>query len=235
MKQVLITGASSDIGLAVCQKYLKAGWRVIGQYRTERTELDALQEHPFQKWQCDFSNINDLEVNLKENIFNVLKSDAFINLAASLAPIKFSQATSSDILNALSINFLPGLLIMQSLGPNMTNNNFGRIVHGSSIGVKFGGGKDSFAYSLSKHVQEFIPNECRTWARKNVYVNIVRIGVTNTRLHSILPRKDMDARIKLIPAGRLASPLEIAETLFWLGSNKNSFISNEIISVSGGE
>ncbi len=235
MRQVLITGASSDIGLALCREYLDAGWHVIGQYRTERSELDALGERQFTKWRCEFSNIENLEGDLKDDVFDISKSAAFINLAADLSPIKFSQATSANILDALSVNLLPGLLIMQSLGPKMAVENFGRIVHGSSIGVKFGGGESSFTYSLSKHTQEFIPQECRKWAEQNVYVNIVRIGVTDTRLHSKIPHKDMAARAKLIPAGRLASPEEIAGTLFWLGSDNNSFTTNEVIAVSGGE
>jgi NAD(P)-dependent dehydrogenase (short-subunit alcohol dehydrogenase family) len=235
MRQVLVTGASSDIGLAVCQKYLDAGWRVIGQYRTERAELDALQQSQFKKWQCDFSYIKDLEGDLRDDKFDISKSDAYVSLAASLSPTEFSQATSSDILNALSINLIPGLLIMQCLGPKMVSRGFGRIVHGSSIGIKFGGGEQSFTYSLSKHAQEFIPQECRKWAGNGVYVNVVRIGVTDTRLHSQIPDKNMAERAKLVPARRLASSKEIADALFWLGSDNNGFTTNDVISVSGGE
>ena len=124
---------------------------------------------------------------------------------------------------------------MQAIGPAMVKRGFGRIVHGSSIGVKFGGGEQSFTYSLSKHAQEFIPKECREWAKNNVFVNVVRIGVTTTRIHSNMPHKDMATRAKFIPAGRLASPEEIAQTLFWLGSDINGFTANEIISAAGGE
>jgi len=235
MKQVLVTGASSDIGLAVCQKYLDADWRVIGHYKTERLELDKLRGDRFKKWHCDFSNIKNLENDLKVDILNISKSNAFINLAAHLSPVKFSDATSENIMTTLNINLLPGLLIMKFLGTKMVANKFGRIVHGSSIGVKFGGGESSFNYSLSKHAQEFIPQECQKWAKNNVFINIVRIGVTKTRLHSKIPSKNMTTRTKLIPIGRLATPAEIAEPLFWLGSDKNSFTTNEVISVSGGE
>ena len=42
MRTALVTGASSDIGIAVCWRYLDAGWSVIGHYRTWRPEMDAL-------------------------------------------------------------------------------------------------------------------------------------------------------------------------------------------------
>jgi len=235
MKRVLITGASSDIGLAVCQKYQEAGWLVIGHFRNDRVELEQLRGDQLEDWQCDFSNLSSLELDLKSENKNISSVDAFVNLAAELTPVEFSKATTSEILSALSANLLPGLLIMQTIGPAMVERGFGRIVHGSSIGVKFGGGKQSFAYSLSKHAQEFIPQECRKWATKNVYVNIARIGATDTRLHSKIKNKDMAARAKLVPAGRLATPQEIAETLYWLGSENNTFTTSETISIAGGE
>ena len=235
MRQVLITGASSDIGLAACRKFLDAGWRVLAHYRSERAELNDIREPQLQKWQCDFSSIGNLQSDLEDDKFGISKSDAFISLAANISPTEFLKATPCDILNALNINLIPGLLIAQFLGPKMISRNFGRIIHGSSIGVKFGGGQQSFAYSLSKHAQEFIPRECRSWANNGVFMNVVRIGVTNTRLHQKTPHKDMVKRAELIPAGRLASSEEVADTLFWLGSDKNGFITNEIISISGGE
>ena len=124
---------------------------------------------------------------------------------------------------------------MQAIGPVMAEREFGRIVHGSSIGVKFGGGENSFAYSLSKHAQEFIPQECRKWASKNVFVNIARIGATDTRIHAKINQKDLAARAKMIPTGRLATPPEIAEALYWLGSENNQFTTGETISIAGGE
>jgi NAD(P)-dependent dehydrogenase (short-subunit alcohol dehydrogenase family) len=235
MKRVLITGANSDIGLATCKKYQEAGWFVIGHFRNDRDELNSLRGTQFESWQCDFSNLSSLEGVLKNRKSSISNIDAYVNLAAELTPVTFSNASTTEILHALSVNLLPGLLIMQSVGPAMTERGFGRIVHGSSIGVKFGGGEQSFAYSLSKHAQEFIPHECRKWAAKNVYVNIARIGATDTRIHSNTKNKDMVARANLIPAGRLATPQEIAETLYWLGSERNNFTTGENISIAGGE
>ena len=58
IKQALVTGASSDIGLALCKKYLSEGWNVIGHYRTERAELLALNGPHFKTWKCDFARLS---------------------------------------------------------------------------------------------------------------------------------------------------------------------------------
>ena len=117
----------------------------------------------------------------------------------------------------------------------MIKNNYGRILHCSSIGVKFGGGLNTYSYSLSKHLLEFIPLYFRKVIKKNVFFNILRVGVTKTKIHKKIKNKILKKRIKLIPIGRMANTREIAEYIFYINSERNSFISNQILSISGGE
>ena len=65
----------------------------------------------------------------------------------------------------------------------MEKKKYGRIINTSSIGVKFGGGINTFSYSVSKHINEFIPNEIRKLSTKNVLYNVLRIGMTDTKFH----------------------------------------------------
>lgn len=235
MRTAFVSGASSDIGLAVCRRYLDAGWRVIAHHRTPRPELEALVGPALETWRADLSDTTGLEAALAADPGFFARADAFINLAADIRPASFDAASAADLLVALATNTIPGLLLMRAMGPAMAERGFGRIVHASSIGVKYGGGRDSLAYSLSKHAQEFIPGACRAWAARNVFVNIVRVGVTDTRFHTRMPGKDMAARAAMIPARRLATPDEIADALTWLGSDRNGFTTGETIAVAGGE
>ena len=235
MRKVLITGASSDIGLAVCREYLKHGWYVIGHYRNYRHELNSLNSKNFEVWQCDFSNHLELIDALKDKNKDFNEIDAMITLAAEISSKDLLSITAKDILTAITVNYLPSFLLMQTIGPAMLERGFGRIVHGSSIGVKFGGGQQSFSYSLSKHALELIPSECLTWAKDNVFVNTARIGVTDTRLLKLVKENEIPERINNIPTKRLASPEEIASSLFWLGSETNRYITGQVIPISGGE
>jgi NAD(P)-dependent dehydrogenase (short-subunit alcohol dehydrogenase family) len=187
-----------------------------------------------QTWQADFADANELEREIAEQRARLSKVDSFVNLAATMPVCSFQDATADGILATLATNLIPGLLLMREVAPAMVERGWGRIVHGSSIGVKFGGGSDSFLYSLSKHAQEFIPRAARLWAAHGVLVNVVRIGVTATRASTNYPDKQVD-RVALIPARRVATTEEIAETLFWLGSEQNGFISGEVVAASGGE
>ena len=117
----------------------------------------------------------------------------------------------------------------------MNKNGWGRIVNLGSIGTKFGGGEKNFPYSLGKFALEFFPSNNKKWIKNNVLINTVRVGVTKTKLHNKLKTKNLFKRVNLIPIQRMASPQEIAKVIVFLGSNENTFISNEVISISGGE
>ena len=117
----------------------------------------------------------------------------------------------------------------------MVKKKWGRIVNLGSIGVKFGGGMSNLPYSLSKFGLEFFPNNTKKWIKDNVFINTLRVGATDTKLHKSLPSKNLKNRTNLIPIKRMANPKEIAEFVYLICSEKNTYISHQVISVSGGE
>ncbi|MFA5256470.1 MAG: SDR family oxidoreductase, partial [Candidatus Omnitrophota bacterium] len=117
----------------------------------------------------------------------------------------------------------------------MKKNMFGRIVNISSIAAKYGGSSRSMHYGCSKLALEGLT---RTIAREgvafNILANTVRPGVIDTDFHKKFP-KDMKARISMIPMKRMGRPEEVADLIYYLGSGKNSFVTNETIAIAGGE
>ena len=86
-----------------------------------------------------------------------------------------------------------------------------------------------------KTQSRIFPSQVQKWAKKNVLVNTVRVGVTDTKIHSKLKSKNMKKRISLVPLKRMADKKEIANFVFFLGSDRNSYISNQVMRISGGE
>ena len=86
----------------------------------------------------------------------------------------------------------------------MKKKKFGRVLHISSIGVKYGGGKNTFNYSFSKNALEFIPSHVRELTKYNLLTNILRVGFVKTKLIKKIKNKNINKRIKLIPIGRSA-------------------------------
>jgi len=236
-KTALITGASSDIGMALCRVYLEAGYDVVAHYHSGQASFFDMVEGngAVRPLQIDFSDIATTEAAIAKNRDILQSCDVLINAAALLKSRPFSEITAADMLSAFTINVVPAALLMQTVAPGMCARGWGRIVNIGSIGVKFGGGSASYCYALSKNALEFLPADYKKWAGDNVFINALRVGVTDTRIHKNDPTKDMSARIGLIPAKRMASPDEMAKAIYWYGSDQNTFTTGQTITIAGGE
>ena len=147
----------------------------------------------------------------------------------------YKESDSASLIKALKVNTIIPIQIQKKLLPFMIKVNFGRILNVSSIGVKFGGGEFTYNYSFSKQALEYIPSYLRNLTNKNILTNVLRVGVLNIKRGKKIKEKNMSKRIKLIPIKRAAKSNEIAETIFNLSSEKNTYIANEKITIAGGE
>lgn len=236
--KIFVLGASSDIGIEVCKKFISQGWDVVGQYRTPNKKINDLIESCKENIKLFKFDLMDLVKN--ESVLDIydeliLNSDSFVNCAGAYKPLSFEKISAINLMEHFQLNVIPSILIEKRLIPQMLCNKFGRILNISSVGIKYGGGSQSFGYSLSKHSVEFMPGEFKKWARENVFINTLRIGVTNTKFHKLNPNKNIRKRIELIPANRMAEPDEIAKMIWNLASSENTYITGQTITISGGE
>ncbi len=235
--QVLITGASSDIGMAVCRQYLAHGYRVLGLYNNGQPDFSRMvEERPeLTAHSLNFESAENTENFIREKQDLILASEVMVHAAALVEPIPLLEMTAENLLRAYTVNVIPSLLFIKTLVPAMIDRGWGRIVNLGSIGVKYGGGNKTFCYSLSKHALEFFPKDHKVWAASNVLINTLRVGVTDTRMHKVDPDKDMNERVIMIPMGRMATPEEIADVVYWLGSKQNKVMTGQVVTAAGGE
>ena len=235
-KRVLILGGSSDIGTEVVKDFLNMNWDVTAHYFKNKKKLKKLKNKKLKLIHANFMKFN--EKNTEKIISKKFskKYDALINLVGYVDNKSFENTNLKSIIKTVKINALIPFLIEKKIVNKMLKQKWGRILNCSSIGVKFGGGKNSYNYGLSKHCLEFIPNRYKDWANKNVLINNIRIGVTRTKIHKRMKKNlQLKHRLKLIPAKRMAKPQEISSYIVNLVLDKNSFMTGETITVAGGE
>jgi 3-oxoacyl-[acyl-carrier protein] reductase len=221
--------------LAVCQRFLDAEYRVTGHFHLNPSTFASLGCAPgsFESVQLDLADLD--AVSAVARTPQVTEADVVVFLAALATPTTLTGIDPTALTAAMNVGALSNYVIMGAAGPGMASRGWGRIVIGSSIGVKFGGGTDSFNYALANHASEFIPRAARDWAASGVLTNVVRIGVTATKAHDAFPSRDLARRAELIPMKRAATTAEIADYLFWIGSESNTYLTGQVNAISGGE
>jgi NAD(P)-dependent dehydrogenase (short-subunit alcohol dehydrogenase family) len=236
MRRVFVTGASSKIGLEVCSIFLKNNWSVLAQYQNNHKELFKLRD--------SFPGLIEfikLDFSESENFLNEINKlkiegcDAFVGGAAIMEPALYEDLTPLNLQRHFNVNVIANILITQILIDPMLKKKWGRIIYLGSIGTKYGGGSNSFAYSLTKHALELFPSCAKKWAEKNVLLNTVQVGVTETDMHKKNLSKNLDERVSLIPMKRMAKPSEIASFIYFLSSDQNTYINLQKLAISGGE
>ena len=237
-KHVLILGGSSDIGIEVVKNFLQLKWEVTAHFHKNKKRLEILKKSSknLNFVQLDF--IPHKYPNIEKLIIKKFSGryDSVINLIGYVDNVGFQKTSFKNIWQSLAVNAIFPILIEKKLVKRMVSQKWGRILNCSSIGIKFGGGFNSYNYSLSKHCLEFIPGIYKSWAKRNVFINNLRIGVTNTKIHKKMKKNlNMKKRIKLIPVNRMAEPKEIANYITNLTTDKNSYMTGETITVAGGE
>ncbi len=233
-KRVFILGASSDIGIAAIQYFLSNNWSVLAHYNKNKKNLDKIKKQGFQSFKFDLKNINNFKSFIKKDK-RFKDIDAFVSLTGHIETNDILKTNIKSFYNHININYLSNLVIIQKILPLMSKRKFGRILLSSSTGVKFGGGKTTGLYSLTKYMNEFFFSNYKDYYKKNILINALRIGVTNTKIHKNVKGKNMKKRVDLIPIRRMATIDEVAQYIYFLCSDKNTLITNQVVNISGGE
>ena len=229
MKKILVIGGNSDIGLELLYSFLNDKKFLIHIHYNKKI-LQKNSKKNIKLIKKDLSKIDGKNLN---KYFDS-NYDIIINLAGYVSNQSFSNFSIKEVQKTILVNSLIPFMIIRNSLKNMLKNKFGRIINTSSVGVKFGGGINTFSYSLSKHLNEFMPSEIKNLSSNNVLYNTIRIGVTDTKFHKKIKKKSLQKRIKLIPLKKMATTLDIARYIAYL-IFENNFITNEVINITGGE
>lgn len=217
MKKVLLTGGSRGIGLEIKKVFEENNYVV---FAPTRQELDLNNPNSVQSFIKQYSN----------ETFDILVNNAGINEINLIENVK-----DNDIESTFNINLLSPIQLLKAFTPNMKKQNYGRIVNIASIwSVVSKPGRG--IYSATKRgIHGITTTLSLELAQNNVLVNTVCPGFTLTELTSKNNSPEqIDSISKTIPVNRMAQPREIAEIVYFLCSDKNTYITGQEIVVDGG-
>ncbi|MCM1231026.1 MAG: SDR family oxidoreductase [Ruminococcus flavefaciens] len=218
MKRVLITGGSRGIGRAIVEKFEKEGYEVIAP---PRQELDLANPASVEKY---------VMLQKEQAPFDVIINNAGCNDIHLVEDI-----TDEELTEMMNVNLIAPIRLIRGLIVPMKERRYGRIVNIASIwAVVSKAGR--CVYSAAKNGIHGVTNTLAVeLAQYNILVNTVCPGFTLTELTRKNNTEEEIAQISAdIPMGRLAQPEEIAQVVYFLASDENTYLTGQKIAVDGG-
>lgn len=231
MKNVLITGATGDIGSALARKFAQNGYAVIIHYNSNREKAEELQREIGGKTvKADISNKEETERMFEEiNAFG--GADTVINNAGTQL-IKMLCDTEFDEMKSILDTDLLGACNVCRCAVNKMMWTGGNIINISSVWGQCGGACES-VYSAAK---SGLIGLTKALAKEygNIRTNCICPGVIEGKMNEHLSEEERKILIDCIPAGRFGKSEEVAELALFLDSDKAEYITGQVIAVNGG-
>ena len=238
-KVVVITGGTSGIGLAAAELFINHHYKCVLIGRSEqraKAALDKLNSDQAFYIRADVSNVDDCNRVINETIQRFGSIDVLVNSAGLYSEGAISSVDEAEFNRIFDTN-VKGTFFMCRAAIEVLTQTRGAIVNVSSdAGVK--GNYFCTLYSASKGaVVAFTKSLALELANIPIRVNCVAPGdvltpMTEAQLkHSGETVEDLAS---VYPMLRIAKPEEVAEAIYFLASDKASFITGTVLSVDGG-
>ena len=256
-KTVLISGGSRGIGRATALRFAKAGYNVAIIYAgnenaaeetgklvreaAEKVNFSGSVTGPAEDGTSGFLAVKadvSAETDVHEAVARVMETfgriDTLVNCAGISRDALLIATKAEDFDRTYEVNLRGAYLLSKEVFRPMMKQRSGRIVNISSI-VGLHGNAGQAAYAAAKAgLIGLTKSTALEGVKRGILANAVAPGYVLTDMTGALPEKVTDAMAARIPLGRGASPEEVAETVYFLGSATNTYITCQTMTVDGG-
>ena len=239
-KTALVAGAGGGMGLAIANRLIEAGINVsMADIKDSPGEI-AGEPGRHIYTQCDLTSQQDVSALAERTVAEFGGIDYLVN---TLGVLWFGRDKAAEHLDmetwdqVFSINLRSIVLLVKSTVPYMKENDFGAMVHFSSIDALSGDPVPQDAYGASKAALIRLSKSLGTqYAARNIRSNVILPGPTVSPMQARWD-DNPDAAENLanhVPLGRLGSTGDLADACMFLLSDNASYITATELIVDGG-
>jgi 2-hydroxycyclohexanecarboxyl-CoA dehydrogenase len=215
-KTVVVTGGGGGIGGAAC-----GGGEALGVH-------------------CDITDRARVEAAVAATESKLGPIHVLVNNAGWDLFKPFTKTEPPEWDRLIAINLTGALNMHHAVLPGMAERKAGRIVNIASDAARVGSSGEAVYAACKGGLVAFSKTIAREHARHGITVNVICPGPTDTALLAGVaegaphPEKLIEAFARAIPMGRLAQPDDLAGAIVFFASDDASFITGQVVSVSGG-
>ena len=239
-KIVLVTGASRGIGKETAKVYAENGYDVAINYVSDKTDVEGIKKE-FEEMgvkclmaKADVSNEEDVNNMVESVISEFGKIDVLVNNAGITKDTLLMRMSKEDFDKVIDINLKGTFLATKAVTKYMMKKRCGSIINLASV-VGVVGNSGQCNYSASKAgIIGFTKSVAKELASRNIRANAVAPGFIETDMTNVL-KDDVKENIgNQIPLKRMGTAREVAEVIYFLGTEKSSYITGQVINIDGG-
>ncbi|HXX58586.1 MAG TPA: 3-oxoacyl-ACP reductase family protein [Thermodesulfovibrionales bacterium] len=239
-KIALVTGGSRGIGRAICLLLSQAGAFVAINYNRAKEEAERLKEEIVMQgaeaelFQADIANPDEVKRLFSELGKQFGRLDILVNNAGIIKDNLLLGMELSDWDKVHDLNLRGAFLCTKFAVELMMPRHSGKIINVSSVSA-IKGGRGQANYAAAKGGLLSFTIACAAeLSGKGIQVNAVLPGMIVTDMSSRVRKRAGDSILKEIPGGRFGEPVDVANLVVFLASDRSDYITGQMIAVDGG-
>lgn len=239
-KTAIITGSSKGIGAATAILFAENGYNVVINYNNSQESAKILASslksrgHSVLTMKTDVSNRLETDLLIKETLYAFGSIDVLVNNAGISHIGLIDQIDDIDSDRIFDVNLKGVYNCCKSAAHVMINQKCGKIINIASMWGEVGASCE-VAYSASKAgVIGLTKALAKELAPSNINVNAVSPGLIETSMNSNISIEDLNNFVNDIPLGRIGTPDDVANMIYFLASEKSDYITGQVFDVNGG-
>lgn len=234
-KNVLVIGASGDIGLAITRQLANDGYNLLLHFNKNNDGFSSLRKNVREECilteiKADLSNVGGIKYLLNQLVFPV---DAIVIASGKAHHSLFQDTTENEMDDMLTLHVKAPWMIVNHALPSMIQQKSGTIILITSIWGDVGASNEVMYSSVKGAQNSFVKALAKEVAISGVSVNAISPGFVDTKMNKHLSSDEKQKIVEQIPMNRAGLPDEIAHTVSFLMDEKSNYIQGEIIRING--